>query len=108
MRIFEWTLGASKTAAAVAVMLTAFAVPLLAGAPLAPHSKRDPLLFLVPLCNGGFFAYNALFGRGAAVEPAELQMFVLTLAGVSTVAYARAAGLLTPSAPATVAAGSML
>lgn len=98
VRLFEWSLGATKTAGAMCIMLTAFALPLLAGPPLSPAPKRDLLLFLVPLSNAGFFAYNALLGRGAAVEGAELQMFVLTLATVSTVAYARAAGLLTPAA----------
>ena len=52
------------------------------------------LLFLAPLANGAFFGANAWVGRGAHVEPPDLRLFVLAVAGCATLAYARAAGLL--------------
>jgi len=97
VRIFEWTIGASKTSAVVVLMLSSFFGALLAGAPLTLAPKRDVLLFLAPCANGLFFFFNAFFGRGADVEPADLRMFVLAVAGCATLAYARAAGLLVRS-----------
>ena len=48
VRIFEWSIGASKTSAVVALMLASFFAALMAGAPLTPEPKRDVLLFLAP------------------------------------------------------------
>lgn len=87
-------MGATKTSAAMAIMLSSFAIALLAGPPLKATQPRDVLLFLTPLANEAYFAYNALFGRGAAVESPMLRLFVLAVAACATVAYARAAGLL--------------
>ena len=50
-----------------------------------------------PFLNGLFFVSNALSGRGAPTLPGELKLFVLCVASVATVAYARACGLLKPS-----------
>lgn len=94
VRLLDLLLGVDQLAAATAIILCALGLTFFAGTPLRPAPPLDPLLAMPPLLNGAFFASNALVGRGAAQLPGTLRLFVLTVATIASVAYARAAGLL--------------
>ena len=119
VRALDHLLGASQTAAAAFLMQLALVLPLVLGPPLGlgplglgPLGQRDALLFCVPLANQVYFLGHAFVGRGAAVLPAALKLFVGAVGLCALAANARAARLLGGGTtqpkpqPAATAAGS--
>ena len=104
IRVLHHLLGTDQAAGAMALMGLALALPMLVGVPLRTGQKTDMMLFAIPMLNECFFVYNALLGRGAGVLPPTLKLFVLTVAIVASVGYARAAGVLTATPPPDAAA----
>ena len=95
IRILKALLGASKVAAAPAVMALVFVIPLITGDQLNTgvcRGNRDLLLVLIPMIQHIYFVGNCLFGHGMHIIPGNLKLFICCVALVSVLLHSKAIG----------------